>query len=143
MAKSAAASAVGRLKKTNNPSLPLRRSARIIKQSPFRFADLPPELRDWILALATEENQPLRLIAGLSSTAKALSQVSRAIRVEAARVFFAGYTFHVIIGYRPESQTFTHDAFRISDWARTWGLLASTDIRSLRLLCHGFQFCAP
>jgi hypothetical protein len=141
MAKSAAASDVGRLKTTNTPSLPLRRSARIIQRAPFRFSDLPPELRDWILALAVEENQPLRLIAGLSGAAKALSQVSRAIRVDAARMFFAGHTFHVIIGYHPRYVHCANDAVRMVAWVKTWGLLASTNIRSLRLLCRGYRYC--
>ena len=76
-------------------------------QQPFRFMDLPPELRDIIytFTLCKETRKlyfrnnlnELNLLAGLSKslTARALNQVCRTVRQESIKVFY----FNVLQAY--------------------------------------------
>jgi hypothetical protein len=91
------------------PRLPSDVSHIEITQQPFRFSDLPPELRDKIYAFATEPGviydflgkkclARFKLTAGLSesSTARALSQVCRSVRKESMEVYYSKKTFWVL-----------------------------------------------
>lgn len=121
-------------------------------QQPFRFMDLPPELRDIIYTFALEhetrktqcgENfKEPDLLAGLSSsaTAQALSQVCRIVRRESMKTYYSKTTFvvpdvpdplarimHFIKGGSPKAPT--DQALDL--WARTWGEFGAQHIRSL------------
>ena len=65
---------------------PLRRSRRVAYREIFRLNDLPPELRNVIYSMVLRSETSLELTGNLSPTAKALSQVSRAVRIESLGV---------------------------------------------------------
>lgn len=83
------------------------------QQRSSRFADLPQELRDWVFAFVLESNEPLRLVAGLPDTVKALSQISRAISADAARIFYFRNVFQVTIGYINGRPNLNRDVVRL------------------------------
>lgn len=120
-----------RAHQVDNARQPLRRSARIIQKSPFRFEELPPEIRNLIYSsllsnspskypsvFATWEERrhvyrgrhnetretldiEFKWPLILSGTAKALSQVSRAIRHESMGIYFVDY----VVDFRPSART--------------------------------------
>jgi hypothetical protein len=74
---------------------PLRRSRRVVFRDSFRFNDLPQELRDVIygMALVDDGEGGLELTDKLPETAKALSQVSRAVRAESMGIYYSENAF--------------------------------------------------
>lgn len=112
------------------------------QQSASQLQDLPPELRDIIYTLAMPREDNLRLVCGLTGTAKALSQVSRNIRADATRFFFSQNSFLVTVGFSfTGPDIFKTDFRRLEHWAETWGALASPHILSLNLVCGGYESC--
>lgn len=122
-------------------------------QQPFRFMDLPPELRDIIYTftlcketrkLYFENNlNELNLLAGLSKslTARALNQVCRTVRQESIKVFYFKKTFVVRgvpvqgAGVMPMPYNeYPPPCFARPDpldlWAQTWGVLGAQHIRT-------------
>lgn len=128
-------------KYTTTTAWPSHRSAHTIQRSTFRLQDLPPEIRNIVYALAMEEGKELRLVRGLTGTAKALSQVSRSIRADATRIFFSENSFVVIVGIAIGPEGYKADLLRVGKWAETWSPLALPYIRSLKLTCGGFREC--
>lgn len=112
-----------------------------MQQSVFRFQDLPPELRDIIYALAMEGEGVHRLVDGLTGTARALSQVSRAVRADATRIFSTKNSFLVRVGLTAGSEYFTNDSRRLDDWKAVWGTLILPHIHSLKLACGVPESC--
>ena len=76
---------------------PLRRSRRVAYREIFRLNDLPPELRNVIYSMVLRSETSLELTGNLSPTAKALSQVSRAVRIESLGVYFSENDFHAYL----------------------------------------------
>lgn len=131
-------------------------------QQPFRFMDLPPELRDMIYSFALlperknvhgeEYVREPDLLAGLSNstTARALSKVCRTIRHESMNAYYSKNTF-VVRGVpdpwgnldpmlsndyphsRPPKPGCSPPPDPLHLWARTWGVLAAQHIRSLEI----------
>jgi hypothetical protein len=122
-------------------------------QQPFRFMDLPPELRDIIYTFAFfpgtkdktdgEISAEPQLTAGLSNstTARALSQVCRIVRQESMEAYCSKTTFVVrglpdrwVAYIRRISPSVNSTALApnpLDVWARTWGELGAQHIRSL------------
>jgi hypothetical protein len=128
--------------------------SRTSTQQPFRFLDLPPELRDIIYTFALhpdtkapQNGKPPKkpqLIAGLSGSpaALALSQVCRIVRRESMKAYYSKTTFvirdlpdsvaNVLHGICDFSARSAPPAPAPLDlWARTWGVLGAQHIRSL------------
>lgn len=129
---------------------PLRRSARIIEQKPFRFGDLPPELRNRVYAYALHEGlekNKLRELTGhltyherrmvhvsMSYPARALSQVSRATRTESLGMYYSKNTFNVCIGATHSPRHRVNRLAALRQWgASTYGQLGAPSIRILNI----------
>jgi hypothetical protein len=122
-------------------------------QQPFRFMDLPPELRDMIYTFAfspgTEDTRDGKfsaepqLTAGLSesATARALSQVCRTVRQESMKTYCSETTFVVrklpdrvsarIRRWTDGGNPAAPGPDPLDVWARTWGEFGAQHIRSL------------
>lgn len=129
--------------------------SRVSTQQPFRFMDLPPELRGIIYTFALDpktrknhEDGP-QLTAGLSGskTALALSQVCRVVRRESMKTFYSNTTF--VVRDLPDHWKGFLSRLHIQSanarpappapepldvWARTWGVHGAQHIRSLYLV---------
>ena len=90
-----------RLQHTGIATTPLRRSRRIAFREPFRFNDLPPELRNAVYKLVLKSDKAVSLTDKLPVTAKALSQVSRSVRAEALSTHFSMNLFSANFSYWP------------------------------------------
>jgi len=124
-------------------------------QQPFRFLNLPPELREIIYIFALEHgtivhpfhgeipDEP-QLTAGLSGsvTARALSKVCRIIRYESIKAYYSKTTFTVLSLPNPtriisKDLSVTPGCPReprpLKLWALTWGVRGAQHIRSLRI----------
>jgi hypothetical protein len=136
-------------------------------QQPFRFRDLPRELRDMIYSFALYRNTKIQpgqytkepdLLAGSSNsaTARALSQVCRTIRQESMETYYSKTTFVVrgvpdpwdnmdpIYGNNYPDRLRTRPGFpspsdALNLWAETWGVLGAQHIRSLRIAPLGYN----
>lgn len=107
----------------------------------FRFGDLPPEIRSMVYDLATGNLQfPDEIfersttwngvvLPAISQGAKALSQVSRAVRNESLSTYYADSTYELDYSCKPGGLD------NIEMWASTWGILAIPHIRSIRVIC--------
>ena len=121
---------------------PLRRSRRVAYREISRLNDLPPELRNVIYSMVLRSETSLELTGNLSPTAKALSQVSRAVRIESLGVYFSENDFHAYLsswwdnGYR--DVYYTSGVPETEDWMALFGELATPRLRSiqLRIGCH-------
>ncbi|KAM0717080.1 hypothetical protein Q7P37_006932 [Cladosporium fusiforme] len=145
MATSSSIAAKRRQKNSITPTVPLRRSVRIIMRETFRFNDLPSELRDMVYTCAlqqdTEADGYLLLSQGMTTTAIAISQVSRKVHTESMAIFYSQNTFEVRVNYfhvgRPPNldadvfQTFGTADRRLARWAKTLCELAAPHIRLL------------
>lgn len=143
MASSSSTIAKRRSKNPTKPAFPPRRSARIIKRKPFRFADLPPELRNRVYKYALQQDTGtdgfIPLTSGLIGAARALSQVSRIVRAESMGLFYAHNTFGIDMNYLRRLVCSHASAWRqLKTWANTWGELAAPHIRSITItgLCY-------
>lgn len=123
----------------NSTGLPPRRSARIIQQKPFRFSDLPLELRNNIYGFALQPDDEEdkgkypELIDGMSDTALVLSQVSGSVREESMKVFYGQTTFQYTYHHDPKPRT--KNMMQLKRWASTWGVTAAPLLRSLVVAC--------
>lgn len=126
---------------------PPRRSIRIMKQQPFRFRDLPPGLRNTVYAYALADyperlhGHELRELTGcvgqnaghviqpaMSETAKTLSQLSRATRVESLEIYYAQNMFNVAV---QDTALARKSIRRVAEWAAMYGQVAAPRLRSL------------
>lgn len=120
---------------------PLRRSLRLIKKQSFRFSDLPPELRNRIYALALSHKKTAHasnlpeLTAGPSTTARALSAVSKRVRAESMGTFYAENTFKFTLYHDRKMRHLSQG--KLSEWAATasLGSFATPFLRSLVVGC--------
>ena len=122
------------------------------RRQPFRFTDLPPELRGIIYAFALNPNTRKnhedgpQLTAGLSrsKTALALSQVCRVVRWESMKTFYSNTTFVVQDlpdhwnDFMPRLPIQSANARpappapkSLDVWAQKWGVHSAQHIRSL------------
>jgi hypothetical protein len=123
-----------RLQHTNIAATPLRRSRRIAFREPFRFNDLPPELRNSIYCLVTESDDVRYLTDKLPATAKALSQVCRSIRAESLSTHFSVNRFTVKHLYWATTREAQQEVARIDKWFALFGELAARHTRALTIL---------
>jgi len=114
---------------------PLRRSRRVAYREVFRLNDLPPELRNMIYSIAVRSEDSLELTGNLSPIAKALSQVSRAVRVESLGIYFSENDFHAYLSryYAHRDLYYRSGIPQTEDWMILFGELATPRIRSLQL----------
>lgn len=129
-------------------------------QQPFRFINLPRELRGIIYGFAMAHgtiNHRTRgeipdgpqLTAGLSEsvTARALSQVCRTVRQESMELYYTKTTF--IVRNLPNPTRIDSNALSVIPgskrkpdplklWTRTWGVRGAQHIRSLRIESLGY-----
>lgn len=151
MAKRQTAPSNHRVNTTNAAPQPVRRSARlamlVAMRKPFRFADLPPELRNRVYTYALHDelkNNELRELtshyrhwertmapAGISYTARALSQVSRATRNESLGMYYSENTFRVSLGDVHHARDRVNKLASLKRWASTHGQLAAPSLRIL------------
>ena len=131
-------------------------NSRASTQQPFRFMDLPPELRDIIYTFALQPDtkapqngkspNEAQLIEGLSGSvaALALSQVCRIVRQESMKAYYSKTTFvvrdlpdswlRIISRVRPlgsVARSSRQARGPLDLWARKWGVLGAQHIRSL------------
>jgi hypothetical protein len=125
-----------RLHNTGIAATPLRRSRRIAYREPFRFNDLPPELRNMIyrMLLRHEDERFLALVDDRQDTAKALSQVSRTIRTESLSVYYSENDFAETFQYWRTPLGTQHKVADVEEWFAIFGKLAAQHIRSLSIL---------
>jgi hypothetical protein len=86
-------------------AMPVRRSRRVAFRDSFRFNDLPQELRDEVYGMALRNEvshertgKSLELTGKMTPEARALSQVSRSVRMESMNVYYSENIFHVHLG---------------------------------------------
>ena len=79
----------------DSPSEPTRQEAKQAVPRPFRFFDLPPEIREKILRFALVLNEPIDLGLNAVSYAKHFL-VSKQYGNEATHVFYGSNTFRVL-----------------------------------------------
>jgi hypothetical protein len=135
---------------TPQPSFPGHTSCDDTTEQPFRFSDLPTELRDRIYAFATHpgternhdgEEFPItpELTTGFSKspTARSLSQVSRSVRKESMEVYYSKTTFQVLnvkdTWSKRMSSPIPPNRDPMDRWVETWGVLAGPHIRFLSI----------
>jgi hypothetical protein len=123
-----------RLHHSGIPVTPLRRSRRIAFKEPFRFNDLPPELRNAVYSLIVESDIALMLTDKLPATAQALSQVSRSIRAESLSMFFSANYFTAKLSYWSTAREAQQEVSRIEQWSAVFGELVARHIRALLIL---------
>jgi hypothetical protein len=101
--------------------------------------DLPRELRDEIFRLALQDDiDPTRnadLVSRPGPTIRALTQVSRSVRVEAADIYWSRTKFHYNAHDLVRNSTYEDDRgrYKLTSWLSTWGRLAVPHIRRLKL----------
>jgi hypothetical protein len=128
-----------RLQHTGITAMPLRRSRRIAFREPFRFNDLPPELRNAVYSLVLESGYLINLDADkLSTTTKALSQVSRTVRAESLSTYYSVNNFKSILTYWGSPVELQQEVSRIEKWFTLFGKLAAPHIRALGVYYLGF-----
>ena len=123
-----------RLQHTGIATTPLRRSRRIAFREPFRFKDLPPELRNAVYKLVLKSDKAVSLTDKLPVTAKALSQVSRSVRAEALSTHFSMNLFSANFSYWPTAREAQQEISRIEQWSAVFGELAARHIRALLIM---------
>jgi hypothetical protein len=135
---------------------PLRRSRRVAFRDPFRLADLPPELRDMIYTLVLR-NEVLRGFAGntiavtgkLTAEARALSQVSRAVRAESVSIYYSVNTFYAHLAQDFDSTGgwralhWARTVSRIERWSNVFGELVAPRLPSLCIYLVAYQRVPP
>ena len=129
---------------THITATPPRRSRRIAYEKPFRFNDLPPELRNTIysnLLRRDEGSREIGLVDVLPATAKALSQVSRSVRTESMSVFYSENSFMEMCEYRSTAHETQQEVNNAEGWFAVFGKLAAPHIRSLAIAY--VEFYAP
>jgi hypothetical protein len=123
-----------RLQHTGIAATPLRRSRRIALRKPFRFNDLPPELRNAVYSLVSKSVLMVHLTDKLPAPAKALSQVSRSVRAESLSIHYSVNRFTVSLLYWSTSREAQQAVSRIEQWHALFGKLAAPHIRSLAII---------
>jgi hypothetical protein len=125
-----------RFQHTSITATPLRRSRRIAFREPFRFNDLPPELRNAVYGLVLDSGYMIKLGADkLPATANALSQVSRTVRAESLSTYYSVNSFRSILTYWSNPVEVQQEISRIDGWFTLFGKLAALHIRALNV-CH-------
>ena len=139
-----------------------RTSSHTTTHNSRSLMDLPRELRDEILRLAVQDDvDPTRdtdLVSRPGPTIRALTHVSRSVRVEAADIYWSRTKFHysahdlvrvkaaVTDWSGTKSHYSTHDLvrnsthetqhcgrYKLTSWLNTWGRLAVPHIQRLKL----------
>jgi len=119
--------------------MPLRRSRRIAFREPFRFNDLPPELRNAVYTLVSESDRALNLVDKLPATAKALSQVSRSVRAESLSIYYSVNDFIANFFYWPTTLRAQQEISRTDEWFALFGEVAARRLRTL--LIYHLRIC--
>jgi hypothetical protein len=116
-------------------TMPLRRSRRVAYWETFRFNDLPPELRNMIYSMLLRDEKWREVCGKLSAEAKALSQVSRAVRTQSLSIYFAENNFDsgnvVYWSTHDEAQK---EVSKTEKWLAFFGNLAAPHIHALPIL---------
>lgn len=108
--------------------------------NPKSLIGLPRELRDQIFWLAVrDEADPARdteLVSRTSPTIRALTQVSRSVRAEAADIYWSRTKFHYSTHNSIRNETHGNNSghCRLISWLSTWGTLAVPHVRRLKLM---------
>jgi hypothetical protein len=123
-----------RLQQSDFTATPVRRSRRIALREPFRFNDLPPELRNAVYSLVSNSDVMLNLIDKLPAPAKALSQVSCSVRAESLSVHYSVNRFTVNHLEWTTIREAQQEVSRIEKWFTLFGKLAAPHIRSLAII---------
>jgi hypothetical protein len=116
-----------------------RTPSHVTTHDPRSLMDLPRELRDEIFQLAVQDDiDPTReadLLSRPGPTIRALTQVSRSIRVEAADIYWSRTNFHYSAHDLVQNSTHEDDRgrYKLTSWLSTWGRLAVPHIRRLKL----------
>ena len=116
-----------------------RSSTHVTTRDSRSLMDLPRELRDKIFRLAVQEDvDPTRdadLVSRPGPTIRALTQVSRSVRVEAPDVYWSRtkfhYSAHDLVRDPPHENHCGR--FKLTSWLNTWGRLAVPHVRRLKL----------
>ena len=112
---------------------------QLTTNNPHSLLGLPRELRDEIFWLAIQDNvdsaRDAELISRPNPTIRALTQVSRDVRVEAADVYWSRTKFHHSTHNLIANGTHGDERgrYKLRSWLSTWGTLAVPRIRLLRL----------
>jgi hypothetical protein len=127
-------------------AMPLRRSRRVAFRDPFRLTDLPPELRDIIYSMALRNEasrglvgKTIALTGKLTAEARALSQVSRAVRAESMSIYYSENTFYAYLSEDWDTTGglralhWAKAVSRIERWSHVFGELVAPRLPSLHL----------
>jgi hypothetical protein len=138
-----------------------RASSHVTTHDPRSLMDLPRELRDEIFQLAVQDDiDPTKdadLVSRPGPTIRALTQVSRSVRIEAADIYWSQTKFHYsthnlvrvkaadIYRSRTMFPYSAHDLvqnpshedycsrYKLTSWLSTWGRLAVPHLQRLKL----------
>ncbi|KAK5138138.1 hypothetical protein LTR08_004833 [Meristemomyces frigidus] len=93
-----------------------RRLLRLLQQhaTPFRFFDLPPELRNRVYDLLLPEGTPTEI----SSRRPVITQASQQLRAETLPIYFAASRFVVDVNHKANVEQYTE---RVREWAKLTG----------------------
>lgn len=120
-----------RLRDTGIAAMPLRRSRRIANRKPFRFNDLPPEIRNAIYSMVLQASDFVQLTGDLEATAKALSQVSRTVRYESLGIYYSVNYFVDTIFYWDTLRQAQEKVSRNKRWVALFGKHAAPHMDAL------------